>query len=170
MATATFLAGMSDICVSKGPAQYTCLGLGSCVGVAAYDPSSGVSGMAHIMLPNSFPDKLVERPGKFADTAFEAMLAQMIALGANADRIQVALCGGAQVFRFGQELSSMLQIGERLTVAAREQIQRLGIRLVGEDLGGNLGRTVTFTSESGEVRVRTVSQGEKLLCNLKGGH
>ena len=169
MTTATYLAGMSDICVSRGPAQFTCLGLGSCVGVAAYDPASGVSGMAHIMLPASFPEKPVDRPGKFADTAVEALLNEMVALGADPARVQAAICGGAQVFRFGQDVSSLLQIGERITVAAREQLLRLGIRLIGEDVGGNLGRTVTFASETGEVRVRTVSQGEKLLCNLKGG-
>lgn len=169
MTTATYLAGMSDICVSKGSAQFTCLGLGSCVGVTAYDPDSGVAGMAHIMLPASFPEKPVDRPGKFADTAIEAMVNEMVALGADQSRIQAAICGGAQVFRFGQDVNSLLQIGERITVAAREQLQKFSVRLIGEDVGGNLGRTVTFSSDSGEVRVRTVSQGEKLLCNLKGG-
>lgn len=159
---------MSDICVAKGPAQFTCLGLGSCVGVAALDPSTGVAGMAHVMLPASFPDKPVDRPGKFADTALVAMLEEMVALGADPTRIQAALCGGAQVFRFGQEVSSLMQIGERITAAVRTQVKDLGIRLIGEDLGGNLGRTVTFSTDTGEVRVRTVSQGEKLLCNLRG--
>lgn len=168
MTTANYLAGMSDICVSKGPTQFTCLGLGSCVGVAAYDPSSGVSGMVHIMLPASFPDKPVDRPGKFADTALPALVAEMVAHGADATRIQAAICGGAQVFKFGQEVNSLLQIGERIAQATKAQLANLGIRLIGEDVGGNLGRTVTFATESGEVRVRTVSQGEKLLCNLRG--
>jgi len=46
-------------------------------------------------------------------------------------------------------------------------LQSLGLRARAQDVGGNLGHTITFYVETGQVRVRTVAQGERLLCSLK---
>ena len=43
----------------------TCLGLGSCVGLAAYDPIAKVGGMVHIVLPK-FEDGNGGSPPKYA--------------------------------------------------------------------------------------------------------
>ena len=45
--------GMADLKVCKYPDSLTTLGLGSCVGVALYDKATKVTGLAHIMLPDS---------------------------------------------------------------------------------------------------------------------
>ena len=45
--------GMADLKVCREPDSLTTLGLGSCVGVALYDPVTKISGLAHVMLPNS---------------------------------------------------------------------------------------------------------------------
>ena len=45
--------GMADLKVCISPDTITTLGLGSCVGIAIRDPSSGIGGLAHIMLPDS---------------------------------------------------------------------------------------------------------------------
>jgi len=41
--------GMADLKVCKCPDALTTLGLGSCVGVALYDPVTKVSGLLHYM-------------------------------------------------------------------------------------------------------------------------
>ena len=43
--------GMADLKVCKYPDNLTTIGLGSCIGIAMYDPSTKVTGLAHIMLP-----------------------------------------------------------------------------------------------------------------------
>ena len=43
--------GMADLKVGKSPDVLTTLGLGSCVGVAIYDPVTKISGLLHCMLP-----------------------------------------------------------------------------------------------------------------------
>ena len=50
----TVVVGLAELQVSNNPGQIlTCLGLGSCIGVAAYDPQAKVSGMVHVVLPSS---------------------------------------------------------------------------------------------------------------------
>ena len=44
--------GMADLKVGKSPDVLTTLGLGSCVGVAIYDPVTKISGLLHCMLPH----------------------------------------------------------------------------------------------------------------------
>jgi SAM-dependent methyltransferase len=68
------LVGMGETKVSKTQ-PLSALGLGSCIGLLAYCPLSGVAGMAHIMLPEAFPNQPIPLPGKFADTALPHLLA-----------------------------------------------------------------------------------------------
>lgn len=167
-ATATqFLCGIADIHVAKGPALYTCLGLGSCIGIAAIDVANSVSGMVHVMLPEAFPDRPVEKPGKFANTGVPAMIQMMTKLGADPRRIVVAYAGGAQVFKFGNSGPGKLDVGVRNSTAVAEQVKLLGLRVVAIDVGGSNGRTVTFDASTGEVKVRSVQGGEKVLAILK---
>ena len=45
--------GMADLNICKSPDMITTLGLGSCIGIALYDPVTKIGGLAHIMLPDS---------------------------------------------------------------------------------------------------------------------
>jgi chemotaxis protein CheD len=168
MLASQILVGMAEIHTLKGPGMFTCLGLGSCIGMAALDPRSGVGGMVHVMLPELFSGKTDEKPGKFADTGVPALIASLEALGADRRHIVVAIAGGAQVFKFGSGAPSRLDIGARNRDAVEAQIKKLGLRCIAKDVGGNIGRTMTLYSDTGEVKVRTVSQEERLLCNLRG--
>ncbi len=160
------LVGMAEIQVIRGTGQLTCLGLGSCVGLCGFDPS-GIAGMVHIMLPEEFNSKGMEKPGKFADTGIPALLQMLEQAGASRDRLVFAMAGGAQVFKFGAASESKMDIGGRNVLAAKRAIQNLGLKLVAEDTGGNSGRTVIFDMNSGVFSVRTVTGGERALCNLR---
>lgn len=168
MTATQILVGMAEIHTLKGPAMFTCLGLGSCIGLCAIDPTTHAAGMVHIMLPELFAGRTEEKLGKFADTGVPALIAALEAIGADRKRLVVAMAGGAQVFKFGSGGASRLDIGARNQVAVEAQIQKLGLRCMGKDVGGNVGRTMTLFSDTGEVKVRTVSQEERLLCRLHG--
>jgi chemotaxis protein CheD len=157
---------MAEIQVLRTSGQLACLGLGSCIGLCMLDPEAKVAGMVHIMLPEAYAGKPVEKPGKFADTGVVQLIRMMERAGAIRNRLLVAYAGGAQVFSFGNG-ESRLDIGARNAAAVQVQLQGQGMRARAYDVGGNLGRTVTFSLETGQIRVRTVSQGEKLLCSLK---
>jgi len=167
MAAGQVLVGMAEIKVIKGTGQLTCLGLGSCIGLLAYDAESGVCGMAHIMLPEAFKDKTVDKPGKFADTGVPALLAEIEKAGGNIRRLTWVFTGGAQVFKYGAGTASKLDVGARNGEAVNAHLKKLGARILAQDIGGTSGRTMVANIETGEVRVRTVQGGEKTLCQLK---
>ena len=65
--------GMADLNICLPPDCITTLGLGSCVGVVVYDPVRKISGMVHIMLPDSTKIKNNENMAKFADTGIDEL-------------------------------------------------------------------------------------------------
>ena len=150
--------------VGEGP--FVCLGLGSCIGVAALDATAKVGGMLHVMLPEAFAGRTDEKPGKFADTGVPAFVAELEKAGARRGRLKIALAGGAQVFKFGEAAGPRMEIGARNAVAVAAALKGLGLRAVAQDVGGSKGRTMTMDTNTGEVRLKTVSGEERRLCSL----
>lgn len=154
--------GMADLNVCLPPKGLTTLGLGSCVGIVLYDPISKVSGLAHIMLPDSTKIKNNSNIAKFADTAVDKMIDDMSRIGANKNRLVGKLAGGAQMFSFNST-NDLMRVGERNIIAAREKLQSLGIKIIAEDTGLNYGRTIEFYPETGELWIKTIGKPLKVI-------
>lgn len=152
--------GMADLQTSRHPCVLTTLGLGSCVGIALYDPIRKVVGLAHVMLPSSQQARNKTNIAKFADTAIVRLIDDMINLGAGKSHIVAKLAGGAQMFTFN-DASEMLRIGARNVSAAKEMLNLLKIPILAEDTGGNYGRTIEIHSESGKLKIKTIGHGVK---------
>ena len=75
--------GMADLNLCSAPDAITTLGLGSCVGIVLYDATKKLSGMVHVMLPDSTQIRNNQNRAKFADTGIDALLEEMLKLGAN---------------------------------------------------------------------------------------
>ena len=91
------VVGMADLNVTRAPGTLTTLGLGSCVGIALYDPATKIAGLAHIMLPDSKAIHNNSNVAKFADTAIVKMIADMERLGARRANITAKIAGGAHL-------------------------------------------------------------------------
>ncbi len=154
--------GMADLNSTKPPGALTTLGLGSCIGIVLYDPQSKVSGLAHIMLPDSTQIKNNSNVAKFADTAIDKLISDMEKLGANKRRLVAKIAGGAQMFSFGSG-NDLMRIGERNAIASREKLKQLGIPLLSEDCGKNYGRTIEFYSETGDLHIKTIGKEIKII-------
>ncbi len=154
--------GMADYKVGRTPASLISYGLGSCVGIALFDPVSKVGGLAHIMLPDSTQARSSENPAKFADTCLPLMIGEMLKQGANKSRLVAKIAGGAQMFAFANA-TDIMRVGERNSDSVRAVLKKLDLRLVAEDCGGNYGRTVELKLDSGVFRVKTIDKGEKEL-------
>ncbi len=154
--------GMADMKVCKAPDALTTLGLGSCIGIVLYDPRTKVSGLAHIMLPDSTQIKNNSNIAKFADTAVDQLIKDMIALGASKTRMVAKIAGGAQMFSFGST-NDLMRIGDRNAVASREKLMSLNIPILAEDCGLNYGRTIEFYSETGELYIKTIGKELKII-------
>lgn len=162
------MVGMAEIKVAQDQAVYHCLGLGSCIGLVLLDPRTNISGMVHIMLPEAFKNRAVDKLGKFADTGVPELLSMMIEAGASKRNLIAAYTGGASVFQFGKGKTDLPDIGSRNAKKVAELVDALGIPVVASDTGGTMGRSMMVCTKSGVVRVKTIRQGEVTLCNLRG--
>lgn len=155
--------GISEVRVSRAPEVLVTYGLGSCLGIALYEPVVKMGGLAHTLLPAPRGAMGEMRPTKFVPAAIRIMISELCAQGADRDRIQAKLVGGATMFEPLHPGQSEEGIGARNIRAARETLAELGIAVLAEDVGGNHGRTVEFDLDTGEVRVRSVRGSDKLI-------
>jgi len=144
--------------------------LGSCVALVLYDPIIKVAGMAHIALPDfrGSPKRIqvdsFELPGRYADTAFPAMLKQLRSMGGLPSRLQAKVAGGANIFGTrGILLGSVLNIGERNGIRVVELLKENNIPLQGKDLGGDYARTVTFDIKTQRMIITNSEQVTKRI-------
>lgn len=154
--------GMADLKVCKCPDALTTLGLGSCIGVALYDPVTKVSGLLHCMLPDSTQIRNNSNLAKFADSGLDELIRQMTGQGANRARFVAKMAGGAQMFTISSNNDS-LRVGERNAQAVRDKLKQLNIKLLAEDCGLNYGRTVEFYSETGKYVIKAVGKPLKTI-------
>lgn len=155
--------GMADLNTCSSPDSLITLGLGSCIGICLYDRGKKIAGMAHIMLPSSEAVKNNSNKAKFADTAIDELLMKMQELGViNKRGLECKIAGGAQMFAF-QSTGDAMQVGKRNAEAVREKMKRLGIRILVDETGGNFGRTIEFSAETGILSIKTIGHGTKEL-------
>lgn len=153
--------GMADYKTAKTPDILMTAGLGSCIGICMHDPMLKVGGMAHIMLPTANGNK-TGNPAKYADTAIVLLLNGILQLGASKTRLRAKMAGGAQMFSFPGK-PQVLKIGDRNAEAVEQELKRYGIPLLVADVGGSFGRTIHFDVSTGELKVRTINHGEKVI-------
>ena len=83
-------------------------------------------------------------------------------MGASRSRLVAKMAGGAQMFAFANA-TDVMRVGSRNVAASKEILQKLGIRLVGEDTGANYGRTVQIDLTNGVYTVKTIDKGNKTI-------
>lgn len=128
----------------------TSTGIGSCLVITLYDPKLKLGAICHPMLSvesrrdNTKPDAI------YIDTAIEQMLEKMLSLEAVRERLEAKIIGAANMFTAFKS-----DIPKKNVSSAKEKLKIEGIRLVGECVGGNIGRSVEFALDTGIVTVKT---------------
>ena len=159
---ATIKVGMADLNICKAPDMITTLGLGSCIGIAVYDPVTKVGGLAHIMLPDSTQMRNNSNIAKFADTGIEELIKRVTLAGANKRRLVAKIAGGAKMCEV-KGVSGVGNVGERNAIASKAKLNQLGIPLLAEDTGLNYGRTVELYPATGEFYIKAVGKPLKII-------
>ncbi len=156
--------GMADLKTCVSPNSVITLGLGSCVGIAIRDPLTKIGGLAHIMLPDSTAMlNGCQNIAKYADTGIVELVRQMEKLGASRFRMVAKIAGGATMFAFEGNKSSVGQVGSRNVEASKAKLMELKIPILAQDTGANYGRTVIFYPETGEFHIRAVGKSESII-------
>lgn len=151
--------GIAEYEVTADGAELTTSGLGSCVGVALYDSTNGAAGLVHVMLPTA--EEMDDgKAAKFADTGTELLLEELENVGADRDEIAAKIAGGSDMLDFSEGGSG---IGERNVKQVRETLDDHGIPLVGEDVGGDHGRSIRLEAATGDLVVKSANRENTTL-------
>ncbi len=157
----TVVVGMADCHVSASSEECVATyALGSCIGLAVYDPNARVGGLLHFMLPDSsIAGKGESNPFKFADTGIPRLLDQVCALGASKRRLEVWAAGAASML----ESAGGFEIGKRNHQALRRLLWKSGLLLTAEAVGGNQSRSVRIEIGTGNFWVQESGEEHKLF-------
>jgi chemotaxis protein CheD len=138
-------------------------GLGSCVGIVLYDETKQLSGLAHVMLPDSALAKTnTFNKAKYADTAILALIEMLTENGVDKHSLKAKIAGGAQMFHYSTQNEAM-RIGPRNVQVVKGLLEQLEINIIAEDTGGVNGRTIEFNTETNELMIRTVYKGVTVI-------
>ncbi len=138
-------------CVSEDPHDVLATLLGSCVAACLHDPVAGVGGMNHFLLPG---DRRRVRAERFGVHAMELLVNALLSQGASRSRLEAKLFGGANT------IQGLSDIGTMNAAFAKRFLQREGIRITSECLGGTRGRRIQFWPVAGRARRIFMSTAE----------
>lgn len=144
--------------------------LGSCIGLAIYDPHARVGGLLHAMLPSSAQDakKALENPCTYVDSGVAHLFRESYKLGLQKSRAIV--CGaGCAATNPSQQGSDFFQIGKRNEIMLRKLLWKNGVILHAADFGGSVSRTLMLDIATGEVRVKAMMSETILMEGRKNG-
>jgi chemotaxis protein CheD len=136
------VVGVGEIACAEDPKVLITQALGSCIGLALWDPRMRLGGMAHVMLPAAPEGDFTGRRHRFADIAVPELVAK--------------IAGGASMFK-GE--SGMDSIGGRNAAAVLEQLEKCGLLVRAADTGGSHARTIELHLDTGILLVRSYSYG-----------
>ena len=159
MANGKITIGIADMKMAKGQGMLVTYALGSCIGICLYDPAIKLGALVHIMLPVNMETNRTNTM-KYADTGIRETLKQMESMGARRSRITAKIAGGAKMFETGASLGN---IGQRNIESVRMNLKKEGVRLLKEDVGGSVARTLLFDVESGLGCVRSYGRPEPII-------
>jgi len=158
------IVGIAEMAVSSNPAVIlTTYSLGSCLGIAIYDPVVRAGGLLHIMLPDSSINsaKAVKQPGMFVDTGVPALFRAAYQLRAEKHRMIICVAGGAQIMDSG----GFFNIGTRNYEALTKLFAEHDLKIQAEQVGGMVNRTMHLNIATGEVRLKISNQPQEvILC------
>lgn len=154
--------GIADASIVTAPNTIATIGLGSCVGVAIYDNKNKVMGLIHIMLPDSTSFRNVTNPYKFADIGIPKVVEELRQKGCQKRNLTAKIAGGASMFKFAEK-SINSDIGNRNIIAVKAAMEKEGISIISEDVGGSKGRSMFANADTGEISIRIVGEGIKVI-------
>lgn len=152
--------GIADMKMSRGSGSIVTYALGSCIGICLYDPRIRLGAMIHIMLPLNM-EAGRKNVMKYADTGIRETIKQMEAKGAVRSRIVAKIAGGAKMFEVNG--GSLGNIGQRNIESVHLNLKREQIRIIKEDVGGEIARTMFFDVATGMCRVRCYGRQELIM-------
>jgi chemotaxis protein CheD len=125
--------------------------LGSSVAVSLYDRSLKTGGMNHFLFP--YIEARKKTTAQYGNIAVLTLIRMMAANGSDISNLEAQLFGGA----FNPEYSKK-DIGKDNLKTARHILSGKKIKIVSEDIGGELGRKIVFNTGTYEIAILKVDR------------
>ncbi len=127
--------------------------LGSCVAVSLWDSRGLFGGMANYLYPETGGG---EAPtAKFGNVALNHLARMFFQEGATKENIRAQIFGGASVSAESQT------VAEENIAVARQVLRKFDIKIVSEDIGGDMGRKLIYNTLTNEAIVYKANQLRK---------
>lgn len=124
--------------------------LGSAVAVALWDEKSCFGGLAHYLYPIAV--RKDEATAQYGDAAILHLSKMFKQEGSAKTDMKAQIFGGA-----ANEDSECKTVAGNNIATARRMLERLKIKIISEDVGGNMGRKLVYNS----------STNEAIICKVK---
>ena len=126
--------------------------VGTCVGVALFDPDARVGGMAHFLLPEPVSANADWQPEKYAASGMPVFLEALYKAGARSGSLRATLAGGALVGPV-DDMDLNLDIGGRTAEAAERILRAEGIHIDRIETGGFFSCCIQMDLQDGACRI-----------------
>ncbi|HEY5955085.1 MAG TPA: chemotaxis protein CheD [Polyangiaceae bacterium] len=158
--------GVGEVYIAERPTLAWTV-LGSCVAVILYVPSIQVSAICHAQLPapnitgstcrESCPNPCFRGAQtssnlKFVTCCVDYMASRLMDMGVATRSIACAVIGGANMFPV---VGSSGSVGDKNVEVARQVLAQHSLSLRYEDVGGTRGRTLSYHTGNGRLRLET---------------
>lgn len=143
--------------VSERPDVMMVTTLGSCVAACIWDPAAAVGGMNHFLLPE-VPDSETggaDAAARYGSVAMERLINDILSRGGKRSRLEAKVFGGARV------IDSSFDVGRKNGAFVLDYLEREGLTVAGQDLGGTSARRVHFFPHTGRA-MRKLLRAEAL--------
>jgi chemotaxis protein methyltransferase CheR len=125
--------------------------LGSCIGACLFDPTTGIGGMTHFMLPCHPTNSDIS--ARYGINAMELLINEIMKLGGDRRRLCAKVFGGANVMA---QTNWPWDVGKRNIEFIRRFLRTDRIPIVAERLGGKKPMRVFFITSSGKAYVKEI--------------
>jgi chemotaxis protein CheD len=154
--------GLGEIAVSQNHDEIlVAFGLGSCVGIGAYDPIKGIAGLLHAVLPEPLNGSDLTST-KYVGNGINKLFDEMIKKGAVKERLIIRMAGGANMLT-SPGLSKTFDIGTRNIAMAQSILEAQKMKVVSQNVGGNTGRTFRVYVVDGKMTIRMIGEKETVF-------
>jgi len=150
--------GTGELVFSTVPCEVRTI-LGSCVGVALFDPRKQWGGLCHYLLAQD-PD--LDLPGatggsvRYGQVAIPALAQKLIRAGSQRRDLVAVVAGGALLL----DANEVFFVGEKNVRLAFQTLEDLHIPIAYHDIGGDRGRRMLFRTHDGHYQVERIREAD----------
>lgn len=153
----------ANMYIGKAPTVLLADAVETCVTVAIWEPESCIGGMVEVMMPECTDEfAAFTEVSQYADTGIRELVRRLRVAGANPECLEAKVAGGSTLGKMYHEADSR-NIGIDNIVAVKRNLEACGIKLISEDIGGDISRRVLFYPANGELIVQSPEREDKVL-------